>query len=215
MDPVLYALAYACFLVSSIYTYSMPKMPHKRNAIPVGETGPDLWLRVPSGIKPLIIDSPIIVEVDGGLHDGFTIGSLKRALAIHNERLEDLPDESQIIFSHERPPTVHHYYDGRIVIDRKSSTLKLNGAVIEMAAREFNLLAFLGVNPDEVFSPEEILKKLWHENYSESGTAEATVRTHIRRIREKLSQNGLPGKEIISSVRGFGYQFVSDLELPG
>lgn len=88
-----------------------------------------------------------------------------------------------------------------IVIDEAKCEVKRKGEVIELTAREFELLVFFIRNPEKVFSREFLLDKIWdYEYYGEMRTVDVTV----SRLREKLSSD--PNEYIITK-RGMGYYF--------
>ncbi|HQE65370.1 MAG TPA: response regulator [Bacillota bacterium] len=89
------------------------------------------------------------------------------------------------------------------VDEGKCEVLK-NGQVLELTAREFELLVFFMRNPEKVFSREFLLDKIWdYEYYGEMRTIDVTV----SRLREKLS--GDPNEYIVTK-RGMGYYFKKD-----
>ena len=77
-----------------------------------------------------------------------------------------------------------------VVADGKQSVLTL---------KEYDMLLFLVKNRGQVFSRDELLKKIW--GYDFSGESR-TVDVHIRTLRLKLGECG----EIIRTVRGVGYK---------
>lgn len=88
-----------------------------------------------------------------------------------------------------------------IVIDEAKCEVKRKGEVIELTAREFELLVFFIRNTEKVFSREFLLDKIWdYEYYGEMRTVDVTV----SRLREKLSSD--PNEYIITK-RGMGYYF--------
>ncbi len=89
------------------------------------------------------------------------------------------------------------------VDEGKCEVLK-SGQVLELTAREFELLVFFMRNPEKVFSREFLLDKIWdYEYYGEMRTVDVTV----SRLREKLS--GDPNEYIVTK-RGMGYYFKKD-----
>lgn len=89
------------------------------------------------------------------------------------------------------------------VDEGKCEVLK-NGQVLELTAREFELLVFFMRNPEKVFSREFLLDKIWdYEYYGEMRTVDVTV----SRLREKLSSDP---NEYIVTKRGMGYYFKKD-----
>ncbi|MGH2416433.1 MAG: response regulator transcription factor, partial [Microcystaceae cyanobacterium] len=72
---------------------------------------------------------------------------------------------------------------------------------LTLTTKEYDLLELLLRDSRHVFSTDEILNRLWS---SEEFPAEATVRSHIRRLRHKLLVAGAP-HDFISTVHGRGY----------
>ena len=83
------------------------------------------------------------------------------------------------------------------------STFKLQiaGKDVELLAREFSLLEFLMKQPDEVFSAEVLIERVWPAN--SDGTPQA-LRTCIKRLRKKIEIEG--SGCAIASVYGVGYK---------
>ena len=88
----------------------------------------------------------------------------------------------------------------RLQIDERAHTVLLDGAVIALTAKEFDLLAFLYAEPGVVFRRNDILEHVWDTNWY--GTTK-TLDAHIASIRKKL---GSP--DWIQSVRGVGFKYV-------
>jgi len=75
---------------------------------------------------------------------------------------------------------------------------------IILTRKEFELLYFLAINKDIVFSKEQIYDKIWGEDmYGDM----KTVTVHIKRLREKIEKNPSEPAHILT-VWGTGYKFV-------
>lgn len=74
---------------------------------------------------------------------------------------------------------------------------------IKFPNREFELLKFLAMNPNIVFSKEQLFEKIWGFDYMGDN---ATVMVHINRIREKIEDDSRNPK-ILETVWGAGYRF--------
>ena len=70
---------------------------------------------------------------------------------------------------------------------------------IEMPPKELELFYFIASNPNQVFTREQLLDKIW--GYAFDGE-NRTVDVHIRTLRQKLGDAG----DIIETVRGIGYK---------
>ncbi len=92
---------------------------------------------------------------------------------------------------------------GSMQIDAARREVLLNGRVVDLTAREFDLLDHFARHPGRVFRRADLLDKVWgygHEGY------EHTVNSHINRLRSKIEDD--PSKpEIIVTVWGVGYKF--------
>jgi DNA-binding response OmpR family regulator len=88
---------------------------------------------------------------------------------------------------------------GALTIDIRRQRISLNGEVIHLTAKEFELLEYLTSDPGAVFKRSDILHDVWDTNWY--GTSK-TLDAHIAAIRKKL---GSP--QWIESVRGVGFRF--------
>ncbi len=92
-------------------------------------------------------------------------------------------------------------FDGlEISIDQHE--VLLEGKLIELTAREFNLLTHLAGNAGQVFTRHQLLDTVW--GYSHDGY-EHTVNTHINRLRKKLKR--ADKTDYVQTVWGVGYKF--------
>jgi DNA-binding response OmpR family regulator len=92
---------------------------------------------------------------------------------------------------------------GDLAIDPDKRTVTLQGADVELTAKEFDLLFYFAQNPGRVYSRAQLLDQVW--GYTHSGY-EHTVNSHINRLRAKIEKN--PNQpEFIQTVWGVGYKF--------
>ena len=73
---------------------------------------------------------------------------------------------------------------------------------VKFTNREFELLKFMAMNPNIVFSKEQLFEKIWGYDYMGDS---ATVMVHINRIREKVEDDSKNPK-ILTTVWGAGYR---------
>ena len=91
-----------------------------------------------------------------------------------------------------------------LIIDVPAREASVNGMVLALTAREFELLAFLSAHPRQVFSREQLLRHVWE---SEPGwIGDGTVTEHIHRLRKELERHPAC-RASIATVRGVGYRF--------
>lgn len=92
---------------------------------------------------------------------------------------------------------------GDITLDTSERNAYKNGTMVELTAREFDLMELLMRNPGHVYSRENLLDMIW--GYEYQGEIR-TVDVHIRRLREKLER--VPAQpEYIMTKWGVGYYF--------
>ena len=90
-------------------------------------------------------------------------------------------------------------YDG-IEIDKEGRTVKVDGKLIELSLREYELLVYLVENENIALSRDKILNNVW--NYDYYGDSR-TIDSHIKKLRHKLGKKG----KYIKTMRGVGYKF--------
>ena len=89
---------------------------------------------------------------------------------------------------------------GGVEIDKEGRTVKVDGKLIELSLREYELLTYLVENKDIALSRDKILNNVW--NYDYYGDSR-TIDSHIKKIRHKLGKKG----KYIKTIRGVGYKF--------
>lgn len=90
-------------------------------------------------------------------------------------------------------------YDG-IVIDDQGRTVTVDGKLVDLSLREYELLKYLLDNEKIALSRDKILNNVW--NYDYYGDSR-TIDSHIKKIRHKLGKKG----KYIETIRGVGYKF--------
>lgn len=99
---------------------------------------------------------------------------------------------------------------GDLVIYTNKRQVTLGKEIVDLTAREFDLLWHFAQHPGQVFSRSQLLDKVWgygHDGY------EHTVNSHINRLRAKIEEDPSKPKYILT-VWGVGYQFNDNLKLP-
>ncbi len=95
------------------------------------------------------------------------------------------------------PPLIE---DGPLCIDVGQHQVTVDGRIVELTPKEFDLLAFLAGNAGRAFARDYLLERVW--GY-ESTAFDRTVDTHVLRLRKKLGAVG----DRIETVWGVGYRF--------
>jgi DNA-binding response OmpR family regulator len=93
---------------------------------------------------------------------------------------------------------------GRLIVDPDRREVTVEGARVELTAREFDLLAFLAAIPKRVYTRAQLLEQVWDS--SPEWQDPATVTVHIRRIRQKIEEQPDHPRHLVT-VWGVGYKF--------
>ena len=86
-----------------------------------------------------------------------------------------------------------------LTIDAKKHEVTVDGNVINLTLKEFELLRRMMKNPNIVFTRDQLLEDIW--GYDFDGETR-TVDVHVRTLRQKLGDAG----GMIETVRGVGYR---------
>ena len=84
---------------------------------------------------------------------------------------------------------------GRVLLDERDMTIKVDGASIELSALEYRLVAYLMHRRGEVVTQSELVEHVYGSDHQSSNAIEAL----LARIRKKI------GSGVIETRRGFGY----------
>jgi len=99
-----------------------------------------------------------------------------------------------------------------LLLDVDARTVELDGSAIHLTRSEFDLLAALLSAPNRVVSKNELVRRLWGEDYSTGAeVADAdrrTVEVHLANLRRKLGEDA-SSPRFIETVRGVGYRLTS------
>jgi DNA-binding response OmpR family regulator len=133
------------------------------------------------GADDVMLDTAGPVEVDARIR--LAAGRLRTAR-------DDGEDDTMVIRS------------GGVVVEEATYTARLDGRVLDLTFKEFELLKYLAQHPGRVFTRHQLLQEVWGYDYF-GGTR--TVDVHVRRLRAKL---GPEHEALIGTVRNVGYRFV-------
>ncbi len=90
-------------------------------------------------------------------------------------------------------------------IDLTGHSVYVNGSPVNLAPKEFEMLALLAKHPNQVFGNGQLLDLLWQ---SKDYTDNRTLLVHVSRLRKKIEKDP-SNPEYILTVRGVGYKFNS------
>jgi DNA-binding response OmpR family regulator len=138
-----------------------------------------------------------VVTADWGVDDvvlsSVSPAEFEARLRLAIGRLEAIADDD---------PEAHVIRSGGVAVDEATYTAKLNGRMLDLTFKEFELLKYLAQHPGRVFTRQQLLQEVWGYDYF-GGTR--TVDVHVRRLRAKL---GPEHETLIGTVRNVGYRFV-------
>jgi two-component system OmpR family response regulator len=88
------------------------------------------------------------------------------------------------------------------MLNRKTHEISFKNKDITIPLKEFDLLFKLASYPGKTFSREVLIEDIWGYDYEGD---ERTVDVHIKRLRERFSEEKFPFR--IQTIRGLGYRF--------
>jgi DNA-binding response OmpR family regulator len=94
---------------------------------------------------------------------------------------------------------------GDLVVDPAARTVRLAGGVLDLAPREFDMLAYLAARAGEVIAKRELLAEVWHHSY---GGAEKTIDVHLSWLRRKLGESATRPR-YLHTVHGVGIRLAA------
>lgn len=94
--------------------------------------------------------------------------------------------------------------DGNLTLDKEGRTVRKNGVMLEMTAKEFDLLLLLVENKGKALDKEFIFNRVWG---SDSFSEPQTLTVHIKWLRQKIEDKPKEPQRILT-VWGVGYKFV-------
>ena len=94
------------------------------------------------------------------------------------------------------------WFDG-VAINPLTRTVNVNGAAVQLTAKEFDLLFHLALHRGQVFTRSQLMDQVWDYEYAADPS---TVTVHIRRLREKVESDPVRPR-FIKTVWGVGYKF--------
>jgi DNA-binding response OmpR family regulator len=101
---------------------------------------------------------------------------------------------------------IHRF--GRVVVDVAARQVVVEGTLVEMTAREFDLLVCFVSQPNRVLSREHLMSAVWGPSHH--GTVR-TIDNFVLRLRDKLEDDP-DHPRFFETVRGIGYRFTLNVE---
>jgi len=132
----------------------------------------------------------------------FDTAELMARIEAQLRRSDRLPKNSQL-------PQPLIFQLGDVVLDTGSVRATRDGRVLNLTAKEFQLLHYFAQHRGKTISREELLLKVWDQK---ADTLTRTVDMHIAVLRQKIERN-TKQPELIVTVPGFGYRMAEEAEL--
>ncbi|MCH1641473.1 response regulator transcription factor [Paenibacillus timonensis] len=126
----------------------------------------------------------------------FSVGELMARIKAHLARYERLT-------SHSRPADKDELRIRGLHIDKMSRKVSVNGTELTLTGKEYDLLLFMAMHPNRVFSKDDLFEKIWG---MDSLGDLASVTVYISKLREKIERD--PSQpQYIETIWGVGYRF--------
>jgi DNA-binding winged helix-turn-helix (wHTH) protein len=87
-----------------------------------------------------------------------------------------------------------------LMVDVAMRRVRVDGRAVELTPKEFDLLTLFAQNPGRPFSRDDLLDRIWKNDYE---VTDRTIDTHVQRLRKKLGSEA----GVIQTVWGVGYRF--------
>ncbi len=87
-----------------------------------------------------------------------------------------------------------------IEMDRLKHVVRRGGELLDLTAKEFELLEYFLLHPEEVVRRTELLEKVWDLHFDPMSNV---VDVHVANLRRKLRDGGRP--PLLHTLRGVGY----------
>ena len=100
---------------------------------------------------------------------------------------------------------------GDLEVDPAARRAHLNGAELQLSRKEFDLLAELVTHAGRVVTREDLMARVWDENWFGSTK---TLDVHVRWLRQKLD-DAPDAPRYLHTVRGVGFRFTAPEEWEG
>ncbi len=89
-----------------------------------------------------------------------------------------------------------------LYLNKSTYELKVNGKLVDIPPKEFELLTFLCSHPNKVYTRDQLLNEVWGYDYFGDSR---TVDVHVKRLREKI--DAVSDKWSLRTIWGVGYKF--------
>ena len=98
---------------------------------------------------------------------------------------------------------------GNLTLDRLARDVRVSERTLSLTPREFALLEYLMLKPDEIATRSELLERVWDTHFDPGSNV---VDAHVARVRKKLEDGGASAE--ISTQRGVGFRIAVATDQP-
>jgi len=91
-----------------------------------------------------------------------------------------------------------------IKINVDSNEVSVNGEIIDLTKKEYDILLYLMVNRNKLITRESIAEHVWGDNISYVDNFDF-IYSHIKNLRKKIEQKN--GRNYLHNIYGIGYKF--------
>lgn len=120
---------------------------------------------------------------------------------------QELVERIRAVLRRARPPLAEVVEAGPVLIDVRTRDVRVEGARVQLAQKEYELLLRLAREPERVFTKAELLQEVWQYR----ATARTrTLDSHASRLRRKLRDTGSRAA-LVENVWGVGYRLLGAL----
>lgn len=96
-----------------------------------------------------------------------------------------------------------------IFIEHDAHRIKIDDQWLDFTPKEYSLLHYFAIHPNQVCTREQLLKEVWH--FDRTGADMRTIDTHVKRLRIKLRTVSHQAAGMLETVWGSGYRLNTDL----
>jgi len=143
---------------------------------------------------PIIVVAPLhlVLRLDGHVDDFISNLASFDEVAVRVKRLFDKTGKAV---------KTNQISAKGLLIDPEKFEVYVNGKLVDLTFKEYELLKFLASNPGRVFTRDMLLNRVWGEDYF---GGDRSVDVQIRRLRSKIEDQNTT---FIDTVRNIGYRF--------
>lgn len=158
-----------------------------------------LRLTAPSSIIVVLTarkdEADVLVALDAGADDyltkPFRLAELMARVRAHLRRVTPRADAALLLQS------------GTVTVDLTARRITVNDREVELRPKEFDLLCELMSHQGEAVRRDDLMARVWDENWFGSTK---TLDMHVSAIRRRLAEAGAP-EDLITTLRGYGYRW--------